>query len=230
MTLKINLFRGVPLVMTLFLASCDSDVDELITITGTVRYLETNATAKLLPIKLSIYDLDKPFDRSNPNKNRVLTDEVNTNNDGTYTFVINRSSLPNNTSYSLTVDVDSLLVANEITPCFGQSFAGGDISTNNKIVRDILVDYPTYLQLTVDKVDHSTNDRVRFYRPSCSLAVHEITIENPDTTVLETMPFYYFKKVDIHYFILKENEETIEFKLTDIELIKNDTTKLKIEY
>lgn len=123
-----------------------------------------------------------------------------------------------------------MLVANEITPCFRQSSAGGYISTNNKIVKDVLVDYATYLQLTVDKIDHSTSDRVRFYRPSCSLAVHETTIEKTDTTILETIQFYYFKKVDIHYFILKENEEIIEFKITDIELIKNDTSKLKIEY
>ncbi len=225
-----NQLMGILFILTLFMGSCGNDAENFLTITGTVKYVETYSTAKTLPIKLSIYDLDKPFDRSKPDINRVLMETVNTDDDGIYTFVVNRGALPNNASYSVTVGIDSLLVTDEFTPCFGQSSGNGKISNNNRVVRDILVDYPAYLQLTFDKVDHLTSDRVRFYRPSCILAVQETTIAKPDTTVLETLQFSIFNEIDIGYFLLRENEEMVRFEITDIVLIKNDTVKLKIEY
>jgi hypothetical protein len=221
---------GILFGLTIIIGSCDNDEESIVTITGTVKYLETNLELQALPIRLSIYDMDKPIDRQNPGSNRVFKENGVTNNDGVYIFSLNRSLIPPNAIYGLTIEVDSLLIANEITPCFLPASVRGSFSTNSVIIRDILIDYPTYLHITFDKLNHSTNDRVRFLQPHCSLTLFETTLDRPDTTILETLYFQYFKKVDVKYYILKENEEEIEFVISDVPLVKNDTTKLTIEY
>ncbi len=227
--LNVKLRIIVLLISTAFTTiSCDNQDESLMSITGTAKYIETNLIANEIPIKLTIFDLDNPF-RTEPS-NIVFTDEIITDNEGHYKFTFDRSVLPKNASYMLSISTDSLVITGEITPCFQSGSAGGGFSTSNTITRDLKIDYPTFLQITFDKLNHLTNDRIRLSRPSCSLVVFESTLENADTTILETMHFYDFKTVNIQYYILKENEEITEYMISDVLLLKNDTTKLTIEY
>jgi hypothetical protein len=225
LTSKLGLFI---LLTWIIITSYDSEDENQLSIMGTAHYIETSLVADEIPIKLTIFDLDNPF-RANPS-NVVYTDEIVTDKEGKYKFSFNRGLLPKNASYMLSITTESLVITGEITPCFQSGSAGGGFSTSNEIIRDLKIDYPTYLQITLDKLNDMTSDRVILSRPSCSLAVFESTLDRPDTTILEKMHYYNFKKVDIKYYILNENEETIEYMISDVHLVKNDTTKLTIEY
>lgn len=207
--------------------SCDNDEESQITINGTARYVETNLEAKLIPIKLTIYNLGNPF-RANES-NIVATEEVVTDNSGKYNFSINRSHLPKDASYILSIDTDSLVITGELSPgCLPLGLAGGGFSTSSIITRDLTIDFPTFLQLTFDKLDHSTTDRVRLTKSLCILL--ESTLEKPDTVLLEKLHYNSSKIIDIQYNIFDEFGATTQYTITDVHLLKKDTVKMTIEY
>jgi hypothetical protein len=207
--------------------SCDNEEESQILITGTARYYETNLVAENIPIKLIIYNSDDPYRLNLLNK--ILTKEVITDKEGQYNFSFDRAILNQNSAYQLFIGTDSLVITSELTPgCRPASSATGVFYTSNTITRNLKIDYPSFLQITFDKLDNSTSDRVRLLRKICIL--FESTLEKADTTILETMHFHMANTVDMQYEILKDNGVTIDNTMIDVHLLKNDTIKLTIEY
>lgn len=225
---KMKIIRLSSIILLIGLTiSCDSEEDSQINITGTARYIETDLDAKHIPIKLTIYNLENPF-RANTS-DVVAIDEVITDNDGKYSFSIDRSILPKDASYILSISTDSLVITGELSPgCLPSGIAGGGFSSNNIITRDLKIDFPTFLHITFDKLDHSTADRVRLTQLPCILL--ESTLEKPDTTILEKLHFHSAKIVDIQYYTFDAYGVTTEYTIADVQLLKKDTIKIKIEY
>lgn len=218
------------MLLSLFVLACNDDNDmTTVTFSGSVKYHATNLAVFNLPLELIIIDRDIPFDRSNPTRNQVLALTGQSNDNGRYTFALNRKDLPVNTIYVIRLAVDSLIQINRdevIFPCLAGYGLVRNLSASNE-VNDIYVDYPTYFKITFDKADHLSTDRIQFL---FCFESHQTSAEVPDITVTQKLPFYYFKKVNLNYQIVKEDGELINQWLMDVLLNKNDTTKLLVEY
>jgi hypothetical protein len=210
--------------------ACSDDNDMTrVTFTGSVKYHSTNLIVSNLPVKLIIIDRDAPFDRSNPTINQVLTLNGQSNDNGQYTFTLNRKDLPVNATYIIRLAIDSLIQINREEGLFS-CLAGYGLVRNLTVpreVNDIYVDYPTYFQITFHKVNHLSTDRIQFL---FCFEHYQTSADVPDITVTQKLPFYYYKKINLNYQILKESGELINQWLMDVPLTKNDTTRLLVEY
>lgn len=211
------------------LISCDNEDGYKVRFTGTIKYISDSSLASDIPIKLSIINDDIPFDRENPNVNKVLTEFGQSTTDGVYFFELNSKDIPKNASYILEIDTDSLLQIdkNAVITCMNTGHIYKELQLHQE-TNDIFIDQPTFFQITFDKVDHLSTDRIRY---SDCLLVNETSMEIPDTNFLEIRPYFYFK--DVHswtYEVLKTNGEELQYWIDNIELLKGDTVKVFVEY
>ncbi len=175
---------------------------------------------------LTIHSVGDPFDADSGNM--VSAYRRTADKEGHFIFSFDRSILPENASYILSIDSDILLITGELTPgCLPSGIAAGGFSAGNTIVRDLKIDFPAFLEITFDKVDHLTDDRVRLILGPRVL--YESTLEEPDTTILARLLFH-AATVDIQYSTFDGNGTNGDYSIADILLLKNDTVKLMIDY
>jgi len=203
--------------------SCGHDEDDSnVTFNGTVSYRETNLVAPNVPLQLVIFDLDMSI------RNPAFTVAGQTNSDGTYLFSLAKRDLPRNVAYRIRTGTDSLLLFprdNLVVPCVAGIINMGSVAIPG-VMSYQWVDPSTYFQITFQKISPGT-DRVKF--DFCRI-VHETGPGTPNITVTNKLPFYYFKKIDLKYQIVKESGEMLDYRINAIQLIKNDTTKIVVEY
>lgn len=199
-----------------------------VTFSGKVAFRENGALAADVPLELLIIDKDVPFDRSNPLNRIVLVLSNETDLNGNYLFTVSKSELPKNAAYVLKLTTNSLLQVNKMAvfPCMAGDVIYGDVNAS-QIINLVTVDHPTYFQVSFDKIDHTSTDKVEL---SICFIPYETSMEVPDTTITRRLPFSYFKKFDLYYTIIKETGEFQTNQIHDIVLVKNDTTKILVEY
>jgi hypothetical protein len=217
------------LSMLIFISflGCDEDVEYSITFSGTVRYIDSDEVLPGAAVELRLYkELQSGgiVDIGNKVKSYTTTTDEN----GNYVFTISSRDLPLNPRYGVSVvEEDVINVGGLIGPCYWQSFGAYPIAFREKTV-DLLVDSPTYLQLTFDKVDHGSTDNIRY---GYCLLHHMTSNEIPDITVTEKYPFSQVKTSSSRYYtLIKSNGEEIEKTIEGIEWVKSDTTKITIQY
>jgi hypothetical protein len=228
--MKLNTIKQSLIIVFLCLfISCETEEDNTLIITGFAKYIESKSIAKNIPLKLTIYNSDSRQIGS-PGK-EVLTDKKLTDKEGYYAFSFDRSLLPANIYYKLSLETDTIVITGgvQITPgCRPVDYAGSRIS-ERIITKDLNIDYPTYFKVMFIKSDHSTTDRVRLmYNEFCGL--FESTLLQPDTSIVEKVHLFSFKPTDLKYLILKDNGVTENYQINNFDLLKNDTTKLVINY
>jgi hypothetical protein len=217
---------------SVLLLSCSDNEDTLALITGEVEFISDNQLAKNVPLKLTIYDTDIPIDRSKPNNNIVQTISLRSDDDGHYSQEIELASLPKNLAYQIRPDTISLISASkDYWPALCSS--SPPIFTEDRTLypghnnKKILVDYTTFFQITFDKVEHNSMNRIiYFFCPGG----RETTTEKPDMTFLDILPFSFHPKISISYDLIRESGEIETNFIQDIVLIKNDTTKIIVNY
>lgn len=224
--LKMILFSAV------LLLSCSDNEDTLALITGEVEFISDNQLAKNVPLKLTIYDADIPFDRSKPNNNIVQTISLRTDNNGHYSQEINLTSLAKNLTFQIIPDTVTLISASKdywpalcsnSPPIFTEDRTLYPGRNNKKI----LVDFTTFFQITFDKIDHNSLDKIMYCFCICG---RETTAEKPDTTFLDILPISFHPKISISYDLIRESGEIEENSIQDIVLTKNDTTRITVTY
>lgn len=212
--------------------SCSDDEDNLVLITGEVSYVSDNERAKNVPLKLTIYNEDIPFDRSNPNNNIVQIIKLRSDNEGLYSQEINLTLFPNNLTYSIFADTSTLVNMTEnYIPSFCSSIPPlipEDRRVNSgRIFKNILVDHSTFFQISFQKNDHNSLDKILYCFCLCG---RETTIASPDTVFIDKLPFSYHPKISLSYDLIRESGDIEEYFIQDIALIKNDTTKIEVNY
>ena len=214
------------------LLSCSDNETNLASITGEVEFVSDNQLAKNVPLKLTIYNSDIPFDRSKPNNNTVRTISLRSDDNGLYSQEINLTSLPKNLTYQILPDTVTLISASkDYWPALCSSsppiFTEDRTLYSGRNTKKILVDYTTFFQITFDKAEHNSLDKIIYF---FCLVGRETTAEKPDTTFLDILPFSFHPKISINYNLIRESGEIEEYSIQDIVLTKNDTTKITVNY
>jgi hypothetical protein len=226
------IFFKVLFACSVMLLTCSDNEDNLALITGEVEFISDNQLAKNVPLKLTIYDSDIPHDRSKPNNNIVQIISLKSDDNGLYSQEINLTSLPKNLTYQIIPDTVALISASkDYWPALCSS--SPPIFTEDRTLypgrnnKKILVDFTTFFQIAFDKVDHNSLDKIMYCFCLCG---RETTIEKPDTTFLDILPFSFHPKISISYDLIRESGEIEENSIQDIVLTKNDTTKITVNY
>ncbi len=217
----------------ILLQSCSDNEDNLVLITGEVLYISDNQPVKNVPLKLIIYNKDIPFDRSNPNNNIVQTIVLRSDNDGLYTQEIDLAVLPKNLSYSIFTDTTTLInLTKDYMPSLCSSMPpitpeDRTLYPGRRIHKKILVDYSSFFQIAFYKIEHNSMDKILYCFCFCG---RETTAEKPDTIFMDVLPFSFHTKISISYDLIRESGEIETHSIQDIALIKNDTTRIFVNY
>ena len=176
---------SVFIVISLAFASCDGD-DDTYVFSGTVRYSENQNPAAGVTVELQLFD-EVPsisIDRTS----NIVSFTTQTHDDGHYSFNISSDDIPDNPHFFILTKTETLMNVSMVRPGFPEDgcldFQDIPMPLQSfSVSRDLLVDYPTYLQITFDKVNNESTDSIRYVK-ECFWSI-ETSPTQPDTTILE---------------------------------------------
>jgi hypothetical protein len=217
------------LSMLIFISflGCDEDAEYPITISGSVRYIDSGEVLPGATIELRLYKEFTSVDITDRGNN-VKSYTTTTDDNGKYALAISSRDLPLNPRYGLLVTDDGLInVDSLIGICSWEPLAPYPIAFREKTV-DLLVDSSAYLQLNFDKVDHGSTDNIRYGH---CLLFFKTSNESPDITITEEYSFSQVQTSNTRYYtVIKPDGEEIQKAIEGIEWVKGDTTKITIQY
>lgn len=202
------------------LTSCDNDEQPTISITGSVKYASDNSSAKSIPLRLEIID--------NETGNTVLLMFNKSDKEGRYKFVVSSKKLQHSYpySYNLSTAIDTLIIIDHWNPCLSSNSNRITLTPFDPLQNyqlDIDVDQIAYLEIIFNKVNPSSTDEILYNY--CGLVIEAI-----ENRILQVLPYSYYNSINITYYVLKDTGETIESRIYDIKLKKNDITKVVVDF